>query len=80
MPDDTFDVVVIGGGTKALFLSMYLTKYGDKWLKLRKLWLSDELQRIQMDMIFNPAQEPDSFVEQWKIINQKIKEIPGREA
>jgi phytoene dehydrogenase-like protein len=159
MSDETFDVVVIGGGTKALFLSMYLTKhagmsvgiferrheiggalateeiaapgfrgnthasiqlpwyylplwrdfpefwdYGarldqytvsdgaifrknetclaiysdkhdptqertatelarfsqrdaEKWLNLRKLWLSDELQRIQMDMIFNPAEE-----------------------
>jgi hypothetical protein len=27
MPDGTFDAVIIGGGTKALFLTMYLTKY-----------------------------------------------------
>ncbi len=28
MPDKTFDAVIIGGGTKALFLAMYLIKYG----------------------------------------------------
>ncbi len=28
MPDETFDAVIIGGGTKALFLAMYLAKYG----------------------------------------------------
>lgn len=28
MPDETFDAVIIGGGTKALFLAMYLLKYG----------------------------------------------------
>ncbi len=28
MPDDTFDAVIVGGGNKALFLAMYLTKYG----------------------------------------------------
>lgn len=27
MPDKTFDAVIIGGGTKALFLAMYLRKY-----------------------------------------------------
>jgi len=28
MPDETFDAVIIGGGNKALFLAMYLIKYG----------------------------------------------------
>lgn len=28
MPDQTFDVVICGGGNKALMLAMYLTKYG----------------------------------------------------
>ena len=28
MPDEAFDAVIIGGGTKALFLAMYLIKYG----------------------------------------------------
>jgi len=28
MADDTFDAVIIGGGTKALYLAMYLVKYG----------------------------------------------------
>jgi phytoene dehydrogenase-like protein len=28
MADDTFDAVIVGGGTKALFLAMYLIKYG----------------------------------------------------
>jgi len=28
MPDETFDAVIIGGGTKALFLAMYLIEYG----------------------------------------------------
>jgi len=28
MPDATYDAVIIGGGTKALFLAMYLIKYG----------------------------------------------------
>ncbi|MCP4626776.1 MAG: NAD(P)-binding protein, partial [bacterium] len=27
MPDESFDAVIVGGGTKALFLAMYLTKY-----------------------------------------------------
>ena len=29
MPDKTFDAVIIGGGTKGLFLAMYLTKYAN---------------------------------------------------
>jgi hypothetical protein len=28
MPDESFDAVIIGGGNKALFLAMYLMKYG----------------------------------------------------
>ena len=28
MADETFDAVIVGGGTKALFLAMYLLKYG----------------------------------------------------
>jgi beta-carotene ketolase (CrtO type) len=28
MPDATYDAVIVGGGTKALFLAMYLIKYG----------------------------------------------------
>ncbi len=28
MPDETFDAVIVGGGNKALFLAMYLIKYG----------------------------------------------------
>jgi beta-carotene ketolase (CrtO type) len=27
MPDETFDAVIVGGGTKALLLALYLTKY-----------------------------------------------------
>jgi phytoene dehydrogenase-like protein len=27
MPDESFDAVIVGGGTKGLFLAMYLTKY-----------------------------------------------------
>jgi beta-carotene ketolase (CrtO type) len=29
MPDETFDAVIVGGGNKALFLAMYLIKYGN---------------------------------------------------
>lgn len=29
MPDKTFDAVIVGGGNKALFLAMYLTKYAE---------------------------------------------------
>ncbi len=28
MPDETYDAVIVGGGTKALFLAMYLARYG----------------------------------------------------
>ena len=28
MPDASLDAVIIGGGNKALFLAMYLMKYG----------------------------------------------------
>ena len=28
MADKTYDVVLVGGGNKALVLGMYLTKYG----------------------------------------------------
>jgi len=28
MPDETYDAVIIGGGTKGLFLAMYLARYG----------------------------------------------------
>jgi len=159
MADESFDAVIVGGGTKALFLAMYLAKYGgmsvgifvrrheiggclateetsapgfrgnthatiilpwyyapvwrdfpefwdygaqidqytcsnggifrknetclgiysekhdptqertakeiarfserdaEKWLKLWQLWLSDEFQRVQFDLIFNPAED-----------------------
>ena len=159
MPDETFDAVIVGGGNKALFLAMYLTKYAgmsvgiferrheiggclateesaapgfrvnthatmqlpfyylplwrdfpefweygakldqhlsnagaifrnnqtcltiysdkydmsqertanqiarfskrdaEKWLKLRKLWLSKEMQYVQMDYMFRPAED-----------------------
>lgn len=29
MPDETFDAVIVGGGNKALFLAMYLTRYAE---------------------------------------------------
>ncbi len=29
MPDASFDVVIVGGGNKALITAMYLTKYGN---------------------------------------------------
>ena len=29
MADETFDAVIVGGGTKALFLAMYLIKYAN---------------------------------------------------
>jgi hypothetical protein len=54
MPDRTFDAVIVGGGTKALFLAMYLIKYGGmnvgvfvlRWCLLREQrYLSCNLQR-----------------------------------
>lgn len=29
MPDATYDAVIIGGGTEALVVAMYLARYGD---------------------------------------------------
>jgi phytoene dehydrogenase-like protein len=37
-------------------LARFSERDADKWLKLRKLWLSPELQRTQLDFLFNPAE------------------------
>ena len=175
MADESFDAVIVGGGTKALFLAMYLAKYGgmsvgiferrheiggclateetsapgfrgnthatiilpwyyapvwrdfpefwdygaqidqytcsnggifrknetclgiysekhdptqectakeiarfserdaEKWLKLWRLWLSDEFQRVQFDTIFNPAEDRMAP----EVMNRQMELLPG---
>jgi hypothetical protein len=37
-------------------LARFSERDADKWLELWKLWLSPELQRTQLDFLFNPAE------------------------
>ena len=41
-------------------ISRFSEKDGEKWLKMRDLWLSREMQRVQMDMLYNP---PENFLD-----------------
>lgn len=38
-------------------IERFSKKDAEKWLKMRKLWLSREMQRVQMDMMFAPAED-----------------------
>jgi phytoene dehydrogenase-like protein len=38
-------------------IARFSEKDADKWLRLRKLWLSREMQHVQMDHLFRPAEE-----------------------
>jgi len=38
-------------------IARFSEKDAEKWLKMRKLWLSSEMQNVQMDMIYNPAED-----------------------
>ena len=38
-------------------IARFSERDADRWLKLRKLWLSPELQRVQMDMLFNSIED-----------------------
>ena len=37
-------------------IARWSEKDAEKWLKLWALWQSDEMQRVQVDMLFNPAE------------------------
>jgi phytoene dehydrogenase-like protein len=37
-------------------IARFSEKDAEKWLKMRKLWLSREMQHVQMDLMFNPAE------------------------
>jgi len=38
-------------------LERFSKRDAEKWLKMRTLWLSREMQRVQMDMMYNPAED-----------------------
>jgi phytoene dehydrogenase-like protein len=38
-------------------IAKFSEKDAEKWLKLRKMWTGDAMQRVQMDMFFLPAEE-----------------------
>ena len=46
MADDSFDAVIIGGGTKALFLAMYLIEYGGILMLLQEVF-RDDLEEME---------------------------------
>ncbi len=37
-------------------IARFSEKDAEKWLKLRKVWLGDAMQRVQLDLLFNPAE------------------------
>jgi len=38
-------------------LARFSERDAEKWLKLRKVWIGDAMQRVEMDMLFNPAED-----------------------
>src|SRR4030042_1800923 len=38
-------------------IERFSKKDAEKWLKMRKLWLSREMQRVQMDMMYKPNED-----------------------
>ena len=38
-------------------IARFSEKDAEKWLKLRKVWLGDAMQRVQLDLLFNPAED-----------------------
>jgi len=38
-------------------IARFSERDAEKWLKLRKVWMGDAMQRTQMDLLFNPAEE-----------------------
>ena len=38
-------------------IARFSERDAEKWLKLRKVWIGDPMQRVEMDMLFNPAED-----------------------
>ena len=38
-------------------IARFSQKDAEKWLKLRKLWVGKEMQHVQMDQLFRPAED-----------------------
>ncbi len=57
-------------------IARFSERDADRWLKLRELSISPELQRVHMDMLFNPLenqQKPEIFERQAKLYEKLIE-------
>ena len=57
-------------------IARFSQKDADKWLKLWSLWTDDVYQRVQMDMIFNPAEfraAPEIFERQLAVYPRLVE-------
>jgi len=57
-------------------IARFSQKDADKWLKLWSLWMDDIYQRVQMDMIFNPAEfraAPEVFERQLAVYPKLVE-------
>ncbi len=55
-------------------IERFSKKDAEKWLKMRKLWLSREMQHVQMDMMYNPVENQATDPE---IMNRQLAVYPG---
>ncbi len=58
-------------------IARFSQKDADQWLKLRQLWLSPELQRVQMDMLYRPIEDQQSadIITRQALLYEKLIEI-----
>ena len=62
-------------------IARFSEKDAEKWLKMRKLWIGREMQHVQMDMMYNPAEiratDPDIGMRQLAVYPGLVECGPG---